>query len=160
MTQWIQFVGPHFTIQVPSEWVALSSTKFQVMFLAPPLKDGRSLSLVLVMQPSDLPLEDYVRDVIAKPAQSQANFTVLSQESFITNAGTTGILFVFSATYLPNQTIIQRHIVFKYENTVYWFLNAIPTDIPDEIRQKVDDIFQNMLKTFTFTQMDLESLLG
>lgn len=160
MTQWMQFVGPNFTMQAPSEWVVLSSTKFQVMFLAPPLKDGRSLSLVLLMQPSTLSPEEYVREVIQQQAQSQANFTLLTQEPFITKDGVTGILFAFTALYQSNQTILQRHVVFKFDNTLYWFLTSIPTDIPSEIRQKVDEISQNMLNTFAFTQMDLESLLG
>ncbi|PJF28173.1 MAG: hypothetical protein CUN52_13515 [Phototrophicales bacterium] len=160
MTQWMRFIGPNFTMQVPSEWMVISSTQFQVMFLSPPMQDGRSINLVLVLQTSDTTPQDYINTMVKPQAQTRDNYQLLTDAPFTTQSGVTGYQYVFSATYEPNQVILQRHIIFKQANTLYWFLASLPTNIAHDLQAKINDILNTMLESFMFTEMNLEAILG
>lgn len=159
MTQWMRFIGPNFTIQVPSEWMTISSAKFQVMFLAPPMQDGRSINLTLVLQTSADTPQDYIQNILKPQAQAREQFQMITDAPFQTQSGVVGHQFGFTALYDQNQTILQQHILFKQANTLFWFFFAIPTDISHDLQAKIDGILNTMLESFIFTEVNLEAML-
>ena len=160
MTVWMRFVGPHFTMQVPSEWMVISSMQFQVMFLSPPLSDGRSFNLILVLQTSPQIPQYHLQEMHTAKSQEQPDFKLVAEGDFVTHSGTSGAHLSFTARYDNDQIILQRHVIFKVQNTLYWFMISIPTDISTELREGVEEIIQTMLTSFTFTEINLETLLA
>ncbi|MBK8020621.1 MAG: hypothetical protein IPK19_04110 [Chloroflexi bacterium] len=156
---WMPFIGPNFTMQIPRDWMIVASRLFQVMFLSPPMQDGRSVNVILLMHTAPESPEAYLDEVLLPGLVQRPQFTELSRGTFTTESGLVGAELTFTSQ-VETTVMLQQHVLFKRANTVHQFVATTPTDLPDELLQAIRDGFAQMIASFTFTERNLEESLG
>lgn len=151
------FVGPSFTLTVPTDWFAFSSPQYQTMFLSPPAADGQRANFTITIQPreNNITPEQYAKLLRQSYAQLGATREI-SEESTITLGEVLAHLTV--ATVLNGDEepeIVQQEVIAVADDMLYVLLAARPANFDEALEDSLDAIFAMMLETFRFKQATL-----
>lgn len=151
----MRFLGPSFVMEVPSTWMVLSSTRYQVMFLSPPTRDGVHVNLNVILQPLKTDFSTFVAEADAALAQTYPDFELQEAADHTTPDGTPGAYR--RATWRNGQTrLLQQQMLFEYDTIAYVVTTLRPLDNPDAAA--VDASFDAMLRSFQFTRVSFGDL--
>ena len=85
----MNFRGPSFTMQVPSNWYITSSPQFQAMFVAPPSAAGQRANLAVAITPvkDDVTAQSVAEAAKQTQQKEYAEYQVLTEGDYPTSAG-------------------------------------------------------------------------
>jgi len=146
----MDFKGPGFRMQVPTEWYVMSSPQYQAMFLAPPI-EGEKLrtNLMVTIRPvnSDVTIKSVVE--LAKETQQKEypGYKILGESPLIKEAD--GILIHYKWLNRDNGIpVVQQQAIFIIGSMLYTFTSTRPDS---EAGAQVDGTFNEMIASLKFT---------
>lgn len=143
----MNFRGPSFTMQVPTNWFITSSPQFQAMFVAPPASDGLRANLAVAITP--VSAEVTVQSVAEAARQNQqkeyAEYEMLAEGSFPTNEGP-GFQRQYKWYNRERDVHIMQRQVFYVSGQMLYTLTATRQEIGDAT--EIDQILDQMLLSF------------
>lgn len=147
--QYMNFRGPNFTLETPTDWVISSTPQLQAIFLAPnqhPIRPNLAVSL--------RPVEEQVTvQAVAESAEvnqerEYPQFTVIEEIDF-TETGGNGFLRRyrwFNATH--KTSVDQSQAFFLYQRILYTLTATRPTELEPAESNDLDAIFDHMIRSF------------
>lgn len=151
------FLGPSFTLQIPTTWAIMASAEIQAIFLSPPLSNGQRVNMTITLQTTDDPLENYVAALQAQQAQAYPHFEVNHQDPFQTDKGANGIRTMLSWQKLaPPESIVQQQAFFSREKMVYILTGSRAAALEMDLAQSVDAAFDEIIQSFDFATPHFE----
>ncbi len=147
---YMQFRGPSFTMQVPTNWFVTSSIKFQAMFVAPPAPQGQRANLAISITPleKDAAIATVVDAALKTQQKEYPEYQVLQEGEIKEASGEVGFRRVYTWYNRERETRIRQHQVFFVTAQMLYTLTATRQD--DDASQFFDEIFGHMVETFKF----------
>lgn len=146
----MDFKGPGFHLQVPTDWYIMSSPQFQAMFIAPPSKEKMRANLMITLRPLEPEVTAESIFNLSKETQEKeyAEYEVIKEEEVTTNIEEKGFQRYYRWFNKENQTrVLQRQVMYVFSD----MLVTLTATRPDTEKGKaLDPIFEHMVQTFKF----------
>jgi hypothetical protein len=144
----MNFEGPTFTMEVPTNWFVTSSPQFQALFLAPPGEDTIRTNFAVSMRPveADVTVKAVAETARANQEKEYPDYDVLKEVDF-TEQG--GVGFQRHYRWFNQQQdaeIIQAQTFFVVKQILYTLTATRSVD------SDIDDIFDHMAASFRIMQ--------
>jgi len=144
----MDFKGPGFHLQVPTDWFISSSPQIQAMFVAPNAEEKIRPNFLITIRPleMDVKLEEIVQ--IAKETQMKEypQYEVLEEGKLDKDPG--GFYRSYEWKQEMRQVkIIQRQIMF-INNSMLYTITTTRSEMTEA--QKIDLLFDHMINSFHF----------
>jgi len=145
----MNFQGPGFQMDVPTDWVITSSPQFQAMFIAPSETDGLRANLMITMRPvkPEVTLEEVAR--LAKETQQKeyTEFEVV-EEGELTVSGSKGYQRLYRWFNQEAGTqVLQRQVMLMGGRVLVTLTSTRPVN---EQAAPFDKQFASMIDSFRF----------
>jgi len=146
MTIWMNFLGPGFTLIVPSDWLIQATPEIQVIFLAPETNQMLQTNLMITLRPVEPSVT--VVDIAAFLKETQqtdyAEF-VLTREQPI-NAGTiAGIERMFQwVDRAENMRVGQCQGIFVHQEVLFTLTITYALEEKERIQPIFDEIVDSL----------------
>ncbi|MCA9885226.1 MAG: DcrB-related protein [Anaerolineae bacterium] len=148
MVQFMQFQGPNFTMDVPTEWLVTSSPQFQVMFTAPKTHEGQIIrtNFIVTLRPTE---ENVTAEAVAQSAREMQQreypgYQLIDEMNFAEQGGT-GFIRRYSWVHAEQkQSVTQTQAFFILASVLFTLTGTRLTSESKEI----DDIFDHMVQSF------------
>jgi len=144
----MNFQGPGFKIQIPTNWFITSSPQVQAMFVAPPQGELRA-NLMITMRPleEDVTLVDILKTSLETQKKEYPEFELL-EETEIEKDGWTGITRLYKWFSSEHKTrILQRQVFFVIKQML---TTITTTRTATNKAQEMDAVFIQILESFHF----------
>ena len=144
----MNFQGPGFKIQIPTNWFITSSPQVQAMFVAPPQGELRA-NLMITMRPleEDATLVDILKTSLETQKKEYPEFELL-EETEIEKDGWTGITRLYKWFSSEHKTrILQRQVFFVIKQML---TTITTTRTATNKAQEMDAVFIQILESFHF----------
>jgi len=150
---WVEFQGPGFTMEVPSEWRVMASPQFQAIFFSPLIgQDPRRANLTVALQdvPDDTTARALVDVLNRMQADSYPDFSVVCE-----TADAAGEVSKIQRTLRwrnpsSGETVLQHQACHVRDGLACILTGSRPDGLPDDVATGVDGVFQRMLASFAF----------
>ncbi|MCU0496678.1 MAG: DUF1795 domain-containing protein [Anaerolineae bacterium] len=142
---WMEFRGPTFNLQIPSDWFISSNAQLQAIFLGPEingLHPNLSISMRAVL-PEVTPTS-VASEALKSQQTSYAEFEVI-QENDYTQTGGSAFVRDYRWRNVERQTTIRQLQAFFVYNQMLYTLTATAAD---EIFPEFGELFFNMISSF------------
>lgn len=159
MINWMPFIGPYFQVNIPTNWKVVSSAYFQVTFLSPPMRDGHHINIAVMIFPLQDDLSTYIKQTFI-PSIDRIE-TVLEKDvrEIVAQSGEIGF-DIRVKHQLENESILQRHVIFEYQDVFYQFLATTRLNLDGDLQIRIDEVFDLFFDSIIFTKDNLEEALG
>jgi len=149
----MNFDGPNFTMEVPTNWIVTSSPQFQAIFLGPNDPLVRS-NLVISLRPVEANVTYQAVGASAREAQEREypQYQILQEIDFGAQGGTGMLRHYRWVNAENNATIIQVQAFFVVGQILFTLTGTRGAHLGVEAGQEVDEIFNHMIQTFRITQ--------
>lgn len=142
--QYMEFHGPGFSIDVPTTWLASSSTQFQVQFAEVGQFDGVPVNFIVALRPvqPDVTVADVAQEAYEKQASEYPGFKVVEETDFTPDGGR-----AFKRRYRwqsPKAAVVQTQC-FIIVGAVLFTLTATR---PARDAEAYDAVFDDMIRSF------------
>lgn len=157
----MRFMGPTFTLDVPTSWAVLSSAQFQVLFVSPPTRGGHQVNFSVMMNPrvDATLLSDYVEDILKSQATRYPEFSLLSHTDFESLHGVGGIRTLIRWLRADLGVVARQVQFFVMDETHIYILTGSRSEaIEADLAPQIDGLTEHMLASFSFEALTLESL--
>jgi hypothetical protein len=145
----MNFEGPGFTLQVPTNWFLTSAPQIQAMFVAPP-RDGVRANFMVTLRPLEeqVTLEAVAKSSLKTQEKEYDKFELLEAGDYKKEKlkGHMRHYKWFSKEH--NAGIVQRQVLFVRDRMLTT-ITATRTDFPGT--EDIDKAFADMLASFKFT---------
>lgn len=144
----MDFKGPGFHMQVPTDWFITSSPQVQVMFLAPPSQEKVRPNLMITLRPlePDVDLQAVAR--LAKETQEKEYPQYKVIEEGMLEKEPIGFARAYSWHQADRQVdVVQRQVMFIQGQVLFTLTATRPEMNQAEI---VDSLLDHMIQTFKF----------
>ncbi|RMD66927.1 DUF1795 domain-containing protein [Candidatus Parcubacteria bacterium] len=146
----MNFEGPGFTLQVPSNWFITSTPQIQAMFVAPPRKGGRA-NFMVTLRPveKDVTLDQVVQTSLDTMQKEYAQFELLQAGEYQKGdlIGHQRLYTWFSKEH--NAPILQRQVIFIADQILY---TLTTTRVNISSLEDLDAVFEQMIASFQFVE--------
>lgn len=142
----MNFEGPGFTMQVPTNWVVTSSPQIQAMFVSPPRQGGRANFMVTIRPVNqDVTLEQVAASALETQKKEYEKFDLLETSEFRLGelVGTQRHYTWFSQEH--NAPIRQRQVILVTGGLMFT-ITLTRTDVKE--LEELDAILAEMLASF------------
>lgn len=154
--QWIDYVGPGFTLEVPSTWRAVSSTQFAAMFLRPNTDAAIRPNLVIAIQrvAEDVTAEGVAASALEQQKVNYQDYSLLDERAWSTN-DSEGVLRSYTWFNADKNTgVVQNQCVYRKHQLIYTITSSRSSNDPDGTY--LDEAFERMITSFTATEIDIQ----
>jgi hypothetical protein len=161
----MRFVGPTFTLDVPTDWFVLSAPQYQTTFLSPQAKEGWRASFIITLRALDQNETPTPREFIeAAMAAYRAAGETHDSPTEVLETGT--LPFgdmeghygrVQFADPQTGQAVCQTVAVAFYREMAHVFSATRVADGDAALLDKVDAIFEQMFASLRFQEARLEA---
>jgi hypothetical protein len=144
----MNFDGPGFKLQVPTDWFITSSPQIQAMFVSPPREGGRA-NFMVTLRPLDenVTLEQVSTTSLETQKKEYKQFKLL-QEAPVQKGDINGHRRLYSwFSEEHNAKIMQQQVLFV-ANRMLTTITTTRTDLP--VTEEVEPIFTQMIESFQF----------
>lgn len=146
---YMNFQGPNFSLEVPTDWVVSSSPQFQAIFLGPLYEPVRPNVLVSLR-----PVEEGVTpEAVAESARETQEreypgYEVLGEVDYREHGGI-GIARSYRWVNPTNKVpVIQTQAFFVFAKILFTLTSTRAEDVSEETARELDEVFDHMLQTF------------
>jgi hypothetical protein len=144
----MDFKGPGFHMQVPTDWFITSSPQVQVMFIAPPSQEKVRPNLMITLRPvePDVDVQEVAR--LAKETQEKEYPQYKVLEEGMREKEPIGYSRTYRWHRVDHQVdLVQRQVMFVQEQVLFTLTATRP-----EMDQAalVDSLLDHMIQTFKF----------
>lgn len=152
MTTFMQFEGPTFTLQVPTNWLITSSPKLQAIFVEP-VRESQHQPASLLISMRKLKEDATLTEIVLETKKSQQRefpqYKELSEET-VTRDKINGISITYQwYNAKTSSKIYQQQVFFLVSQILYTLTASNPnTETADE----VENILKRMIDSFQITQ--------
>jgi len=143
---YMQFRGPGFEIEIPTDWLITSAPEYQVMFLGPKYNGELRPNLVITIRPVD---ENVFPEQIAKETQKiqekeYPEYQVLEEVDYGKEGGTAFLHRYSWHNSQYDKDILQIQCFFVVARILF----TITATRPRDYEQTLDEIFEYMIGSF------------
>lgn len=144
----MNFQGPGFKMQVPTNWFINSSPQIQAMFVAPPHGNLRA-NLMVTMRPLEkgVSLADVVKSSLETQKKEYPEFKLLEETDYKIDEWT-GVARVYKWYSTEHKTRLLQRQVFFLINQMLTTITTTRTDA--DKAEEFDQIFEKILQSFHF----------
>jgi len=140
------FQGPGFELEVPTDWLVVSSPDYQAMFLGPKLKSGARANMMVTVRPVN---EDVTLEVIAVQARKfqeheYDDYHVLDETDYTQEGGIAYLRRYEWGSKQGGNRVSQVQGFFLVDNVLFT-LTATRTE---KKNKQVDAAFDRMFRSF------------
>ena len=156
---WMTFIGPTYTLDIPGDWLIMSSPEFQVMFLGP-IEAGDTVRPNLLLAIQRLEAGSTAQEVAASALEAQQQdypeFQVLDENDF-SEGELTGALRTYT-WHNPDQGVYlhQSQAMYVLGQSLYTLTATRGADDPKADR--LDETMQVIMGSFTAREVPFEEL--
>jgi len=153
----MQFDGPTFVLDVPTDWFAVSAPEYQTAFLAPPDAQGQRASFTIAIRPllEQVTARQFAEVIEQTYDQLGVTYQLLSQDMVklgeIEGYATTSLISSAEGSAL----LRQQQIVAVTDDLIYVLIASRPADLPELAAEVIERDFATMFGTFAFRQAAL-----
>lgn len=153
----MQFDGPTFALDVPTDWFAVSAPEYQTAFLSPPDARGQRASFTVAIRPllEQVTARQFAEAIGQSYDQLDVSYEVLSGEAArlgeIEGYATTSLISSAEGSAL----LRQQQIVAVTDELIYVLIASCPADLPEPAAEVIERSFATMFGTFAFRQAAL-----
>lgn len=144
----MNFQGPGFKMQIPTNWFITSSPQIQAMFVVPPQGILRA-NLMITLRPLEegVTLADIVKSSIETQKKEYPEFELLEEAEYKKDEWT-GSARVYKWYSSEHKTrLLQRQVVFVI-NQMLTTITTTRTDV--DKAEEIDGAFEQILQSFHF----------
>lgn len=148
MTNYVEFRGPGFTLEAPSDWLITSSTQYQAMFVAPLSGDVRP-NLMITLRPvsAEVTAAEVAEVALQTQRKEYAEYEILEEKDF-SESGGSGIYRQYRWLELKKGNyIVQTQYYFVYDQVIY----TMTATRLDSTNPELDEIFRHIIFSFRLT---------
>jgi hypothetical protein len=144
----MNFQGPGFKLQVPTNWFISSSPQIQAMFVAPPQGNLRA-NLMVTMRPLEegVSLADVVKSSLDTQKKEYPEFELLEETAYKLDEWT-GIARKYKWYSSEHKTRLLQRQVFFLLDQILTTITTTRTDIDKS--EELDQVFTQILQSFHF----------
>lgn len=142
----MNFEGPGFTMQIPTDWFITSTPQIQAMFVSPPRKGGRANFMVNVRPlDMDVTLDQVVKTSLETQKKEYDKFELL-ESAIYSKDNLTGHQRLYKWFSKENNATIRQRQIIIVTGQMLITLTSTRTDL--KIMEELDDVFAQMLESF------------
>lgn len=148
---YMQFQGPGFEMEIPTNWLITSSPQYQAMFLAPQDEQvGMRANLMVTLRPvtEDVTLQRVAEETRRMQEREYADYTVTDEVDFSEQGGSLFVRRYQWHNARNNLDVAQIQGFVKFADVLFT-LTATRLNQPEQAY--LDEIFEDMINSFRIT---------
>jgi hypothetical protein len=145
---WMTFVGPTFTLQMPTDWLAMASPQFQAMLAAPGFDGKVRPNLIIAMRQvqDDVTASAVADSTRATQEKEYPEYRVVSEQDYAAE-DSQGVLRVYEwHDTAQDKRLRQVQVYFIAGRTLYTITATRALDSTQG--EALDQVFNTMLQSF------------
>lgn len=153
--KWMEFVGPNFTLQVPTHWRIMASNRFQAMFLAPDKDSVRPNAIISIQRVQSDVTVDSVAEIAKNEQEGQyPEYEVLEEQTFADDVSA-GVLRTYTwMSEAKGAKLLQRQLFYLVGQDLFT-LTATRSNQADNM-DELDSVFDEMIRSFAAREVSFD----